>query len=143
MSTAVFPRVLGPVLVERASREIPSGLAGPAAKRDKAQPADLTIHRISKGHHGRTLLLLGHAAEHLANARRFTVAGREDRSDAEAIHLLMGLSREVFEDFAGRSRRRRMEEWVIQWITSKVEMHGRCAIPVSDNAHREDKCATC
>jgi len=33
---------------------------------------DLTIHRITRTHHGRTLLMLGHAAEYLANSRRYS-----------------------------------------------------------------------
>jgi hypothetical protein len=52
-------------------------------------------------HHGRTLLMLGHAAEHLADSRRFVLG--EERGVVpvdEAIHLLMRLRRGVFEEYA-------------------------------------------
>jgi hypothetical protein len=64
--------------------------------------AYLTIRRITETHHGRTLLMLGHAAEHLANSRRFQVE-EIDASEAEAMHILMGLSRSVFDEFAERA----------------------------------------
>jgi hypothetical protein len=55
-------------------------------------------------HHGLTLLMLGRAAEHLADSRRF--AFDEERTVApvdEAIHILRRLSRGVFEEYAGMS----------------------------------------
>jgi hypothetical protein len=65
-----------------------------------ADVPDLTIHRITKTHHGRTLVSLGHAAEYLANSRRFLLREKMNDSDNEAIHLLMSLSRRVFDEYA-------------------------------------------
>lgn len=64
-------------------------------------PLDSTELSHPGVHHGRTLLMLGHAAEHLADSRRFVLG--EERGVApvdEAIHLLMRLSRGVFEEYA-------------------------------------------
>ena len=118
MSTASFPGALGPVLVKRFARESPSALAGrPAQGR-----ADLTIHRITETHHGRTLLLLGHAAEHLANSRRYTIHGLNDGSEAEAIHILLGLSRDVFDEFARQQTRRwKAEQWLLGRVAGLIE----------------------
>jgi hypothetical protein len=75
---------------------------------------DLTIHRITSTHHGRTLLTLGHAAEYLANTRRYSTEKVDHASNVEAIHILMELSRSVFDDFAERrSLNRRVEDWLI------------------------------
>ena len=60
----------------------------------------LTIYRRSKTHHGRTLLMLGHAAEHLVGNQGLFAGKAENKADAEAVHILMRLSREVFDDYA-------------------------------------------
>jgi hypothetical protein len=60
-----------------------------------------TIRRTTGTHHGGTLLLLGHAAEHLASSRRFAFEETGKSSDDEAVHILMSLSRDVFEEYAG------------------------------------------
>jgi hypothetical protein len=79
---------------------------------------DLTIHRVTKTHHGRTLLMLGHAAEYLADSRRFSAPGRATDSDNEAIHILMGLSRSVFDEYAGgASKARRLDRLVLGCLT--------------------------
>lgn len=59
----------------------------------------LSIDRIRTGH-GRSLLVLGRAAEYLANSRRFLSEEPAQDADDEAIHLLKGLSRDVFEDYS-------------------------------------------
>jgi hypothetical protein len=115
MSTAVFPGPNGParpVLVpSRKPRAFPSLSQGRAV----SSAGDLTIHRITSTHHGRTLLMLGHAAEYLANSRRYSTEKVDHAANIEAIHLLMELSRNVFEEFAERrSLHRRMEDWVIE-----------------------------
>ena len=114
MSTAVFPGPNGParpVLVpSRKPRAFPSLSQGRAVSR----AGDLTIHRITSTHHGRTLLMLGHAAEYLANSRRYSTEKVDHAANIEAIHLLMEMSRNVFEEFAERRPlHRRMEDWVI------------------------------
>ena len=83
---------------------------------------DLTIHRITSTHHGRTLLTLGHAAEYLANSRRYSTQKVDHASNVEAIHILMGLSRSVFEDFAEhRTLNRRFQDWLIEHAVGLIE----------------------
>jgi hypothetical protein len=60
-----------------------------------------TIHRVSTTHHGKTLRTLGHAAEYLASS-----GVAPSSSEREAIHILMRLSREVFDDYAAVGRQR-------------------------------------
>jgi hypothetical protein len=68
----------------------------PTPRREAVVP--LTIRRISKSHHGRTLQTLGHAAEYLASNRRY-LAG-ESEADEEAVRILMRLSSAVFREYA-------------------------------------------
>ena len=115
MSTAVFPGPNGPAhpvpVPSRKPRAFPSLSQGRAA----SSTGDLTIHRITRTHHGRTLLTLGNAAEYLANSRRYSAEKVDHASNVEAIHILMEVSRSVFEDFAERrSLNRRVEDWVIE-----------------------------
>ncbi len=111
MSTVAFPRAFRPEHVNRNASTVPTLSPGNPAPKS----ADLTIHRISKTHHGRTLLTLGHAAEYLANERRYSIHNFDEKSDDEAIHILMGLSRDVFEDFAQPAKlTRRIGNWVIE-----------------------------
>src|SRR5271156_6456488 len=118
MATVAFPGVFRPARTQRQSKGLPSFSPGnPAPKK-----ADLTIHRVTKTHHGRTLLMLGHAAEYLANSRRFAMIGFDDSADEEAIHILMGLSREVFEEFAEQTtEKRRVGDWVIERVVRLLE----------------------
>ena len=112
MATAVFPGPNRPVLVpSRKARSFPSLSGGRAA----SNAGDLTIHRITKTHHGRTLLTLGRAAKYLANSRRYSTGRFDHAAEVEAIHILMGLSRSVFEEFAEqRTLSRRFEDWLIE-----------------------------
>jgi hypothetical protein len=112
MATAVVPGVPRPVPVpSRKARSFPSLSEGRAI----SSAGDLTIHRISKTHHGRTLLTLGHAAEYLAHSRRYSTQRFDHAAEVEAIHILMGLSRSVFEEFAERRTLGRcFEEWMIK-----------------------------
>jgi hypothetical protein len=112
MATAVFPGPTRPVGVpSRRAQAIPSLSHG----REASQAGDLTIHRITRTHHGRTLLTLGHAAEYLANSRRYSTEKMDHASNVEAIHILMELSRSVFDEFAeGRTLSRRFEHWLIE-----------------------------
>ena len=111
MSTAVFPGPTRFVFVpSRKARAFPSLSQGRAV----SSVGDLTIHRITSTHHGRTLLTLGHAAEYLANSRRYSTEKVDRAANVEAIHILMELSRSVFEDFAEqRSAGRKVEDWLI------------------------------
>jgi hypothetical protein len=111
MATAAFPSPTRNVPVpSRKARVLPSLSDGRAF----SSAGDLTIHRITRTHHGRTLLTLGHAAEYLANSRRYSMEKVDQASNVEAIHTLMELSRSVFDDFAeSRTLNRRFEEWLI------------------------------
>jgi hypothetical protein len=60
----------------------------------------MTIRRISRTHHGRTLQMLGHATEYLVNSRRFLVEESSSANDDEAVRILMRLSSSVFQDYA-------------------------------------------
>jgi len=144
MSTAVFSGALGPVLVQRELQDVPGGLAGSSTRSTAQGNVFLTIHRISETHHGRTLLMLGHAAEHLANSRRFEIGGLDEDSDSEAIHILMGLSRSVFDDFAGRyTRRRRVEQWLIQYVAELFDGHRERRGRVMSDKETQGSRATC
>jgi hypothetical protein len=116
MSTAAFPGALGAATMKRSTGSLPSlSRSGAVSTR-----ADLTIHRITKTHHGRTLLTLGHAAEYLADTRRFHI-GEMDSSSAEAIHILMAASRSVFEEFAERvTVKDRLERWLIKSVVRLI-----------------------
>ena len=111
MATAVFPGPTRQVPVRsRKAQPFPSLSQG----REASKAGDLTIHRITGTHHGRTLLTLGHAAEYLANSRRYSIEKVDHAANVEAIHILMELSRSVFEDFAERRTvSRRLEDWLI------------------------------
>ncbi len=120
MSIAVFPGANRPrpVLVPEKARALPN-----LSLNRSASAGDLTIHRITKTHHGRTLLTLGHAAEYLANSRRYSTQKIDHEANVEAIHILMGLSRSVFEDYAERrALGRRVEDWVIGRVVGLLEM---------------------
>ncbi|HEX3967009.1 MAG TPA: hypothetical protein VHW70_03500 [Edaphobacter sp.] len=112
MATAVFPGANRPQPVPaKKARPFPTLSNGRAERR----VGDLTIHRITETHHGRTLLTLGRAAEYLLNSRRYSTRGFDREAEVEAVHLLMGLSRSVFEEYAERrTLQRRFQDWVIE-----------------------------
>ena len=120
MSTAVFPGVNRPrpVLVPRRASAHPS-----LSLNESASAGDLTIHRLTKSHHGRTLLTLGRGAEYLANSRRYSTQKIDYEANVEAIHILMEASRRVFEEYAEcRAPHRRMEDWIIERVVGLLEM---------------------
>lgn len=111
MATSAFPGSSRSAPIPRKTLPLPSLSQGEAAYRT----GDLTIHRITETHHGRTLLTLGHAAEYLVSSRRYSTKDFDHEAHVEAVHLLMGLSRSIFEEYAERRmRNRRLEEWVIE-----------------------------
>ncbi|GGA58480.1 hypothetical protein GCM10011507_07300 [Edaphobacter acidisoli] len=74
---------------------------------------NLTVRRITKNHHGRTLQMLGHAAEYLAYNRGFSER-RASAADDEAISILRRLSSAVFLEYAEGARvRRPLEDFVM------------------------------
>jgi hypothetical protein len=82
---------------------------------------NLTIYRGTKSHHGRSLQILGHAAQYLADSSLF-LTETADLSDQDAIRLLMRLSREVFDDYAAATHQRHP---VAYWIMSQaVRIYG-------------------
>jgi hypothetical protein len=117
ISTATPGRASGPTLVNRSpgSSQLPATLS---AANGPTDAPDLTIHRVTGTHHGRTLLMLGHAAEYLVDSRRFLQRAAVNHSDNEAIHILMGLSRTVFDEYAGGvSKGRRLDRLMLGFVT--------------------------
>jgi hypothetical protein len=119
MATAVFPGANRPVLVPgKKTESFPSLSQG----REAFHAGDLTIHRITETHHGRTLLMLGRAAEYLVNSRRYSTRAYDRAAEVEAIHILMGLSRSVFEEYAERrTLQRRFQDWLIERAVRVLE----------------------
>lgn len=96
MFEVLLPSVLGPGFVEPGFRYSAEGMGGVAA----ASLKPMMRHTVGT-QHGRILTMLGHAAEHLASSRRFVFEESEESTDDdEAIHILMSLSRDVFEEYA-------------------------------------------
>ena len=121
MATASFPGAQGPFLVP-AREQKPKGFPSLSAGRSVSSAGDLTIHRITHTHHGRTLLTLGHAAEYLADLQRYSGKEVDRKANVEAIHVLMGASRMVFEEYAEQGNaRRRVEDWVLERVVQVWE----------------------
>jgi hypothetical protein len=116
MSIAPFAGTPGPVPVNGGALQRVPTLSAVATEQ---APADLTIHRITETHHGRTLLTLGHAAEYLADSRRFLFPETSTEADDEAIHILMELSSHVFTEYAEQKAggKRQLEEKLVGWVT--------------------------
>ena len=135
MSTAVFPGPTRPqAMPSRKARVFPSLSQGRAAM----AAGDLTIHRITSTHHGRTLLMLGHAAEYLATSRRFSTEKVDHAANVEAVHILMELSRSVFEDFAERrTLNQRLQDWLVAGVVGLVE-EGAARYAGGREKHREN-----
>jgi hypothetical protein len=113
MATAVFSEVsrTAPVL----SRKAQAYADFTEGSRGESGDGGLTIHRTTPSHHGRTLLTLGHAAEHLKNSRRYSMETFDRGAEAEAVHILMSLSRSVFEEYAEeRMLNRLFEQWLVE-----------------------------
>ena len=112
MATAVFPGPNRPVPVPaKKTLAFPSLSDG----REVSYVGDLTIHRLTETHHGRTLLMLGRAAEYLVNSRRYSTRVVDREAEVEAVHLLMGLSRSIFEEYAERRTVQwRFQDWLIE-----------------------------
>ena len=112
MATAVFPGPNQPVPVP--AKRVPV-FPSLSEGREATHGGDLTIHRITETHHGRTLLMLGRAAEYLVNSRRYSTRVFDEQAEVEAVHLLMGVSRRVFEEYAERrTLQRRFQDWIIE-----------------------------
>jgi hypothetical protein len=113
ISTATLARATRPTLVPQSARHASAPTTLSVAN-GPTDASDLTIHRLTRTHHGRTLLMLGHAAEYLVDSRRFLVRGKATDSDNDAIHVLMGLSRSVFDEYAeGASKGRGLDGLVL------------------------------
>ncbi|HXC94585.1 MAG TPA: hypothetical protein VNU92_02745 [Edaphobacter sp.] len=119
MASAVFPGPNGPVLVPlRKPRSLPSL----SNRRSISAEGDLTIHRITKTHHGRTLLTLGHAAEYLENSRRYWTRELNQEAHVEAIHILMGASQSLFREFAEpRKIHQRVQDFLVKQTVCVIE----------------------
>jgi hypothetical protein len=100
MFEALLPGTFGSTFVDPGFRHLNE-------RTEMVPTAALTMRRAMATHHGRTLLMLGHAAEHLVNSRKFVFEEAGKRADDEAIHILRILSRGVFEEYANEFRESR------------------------------------
>jgi hypothetical protein len=107
MSTTPFPGTYHPAIENQNAQSLntlPTVTPAP----------DLTIHRRTSTHHGRTLLTLGHAAEYLVHSRMFLSAEPASQADTEAVHILMQLSRMVFNEYAQQvTANHPLEKWMV------------------------------
>jgi hypothetical protein len=79
----------------------------------------LGVRRRASVQQGRALEILGHSVEYLVDSRMFMIDQPSTRADAEAVQILMRLSREVFSDCTeavSPARRLRL------WINSRLSM---------------------
>jgi len=67
-----------------------------AAATARAPQEERRVRRRANQEQGRALEMLGHAIEYLMDSRLYAVDGADPKSEAEAVNLLMGLSRAVF-----------------------------------------------
>jgi hypothetical protein len=93
------------------SHGLPDSFSASSEKRRQ-----LTIHRRTISHHGSTLRILGHAAEYLTDLQTLSIES-PDAGDCEAIHILMRLSREVFDEYAQLTRQHHP---VTDWIMNRA-----------------------
>ena len=83
----------------------------------------LGIRRRSSFSQGRALEILGHAVEYLVDSRMFLVDQLSTHADAEAVQILMRLSRQVFAECAEvvpPARRLRL------WIAERLDTPANC-----------------
>jgi hypothetical protein len=83
----------------------------------------LGVRRRASVQQGRALEILGHSVEYLVDSRMFMIDQPSTRADAEAVQILMRLSREVFSDcteVAPPARRLRL------WINSRLSAPVNC-----------------
>jgi hypothetical protein len=94
MSVAIMPEVLG--------REAECGLQVMDAVDRTAGGANdrRIVRRRGNQQQGQALEFLGHAIEYLVDSRLFTKDEREAQDDAEAVQILMRMSRAVFAECA-------------------------------------------
>lgn len=112
-TTAPFPKLPRPLPVSLVPGAVPDSQLPPAGLPLDRSKVNLTIRRISKTHHGRTLQILGHAAEYLVRSRRFLTMPAS-AADDEAIRILRRLSSTVFREYAESTRvRRPVEDFVM------------------------------
>jgi len=100
-----------PILPSVDSDVIPQTLSVSSWQRS----SDLTIHRRTASHHGDALRTLGHAAEYLVSSRAFSIERPETMADREAAQILVGLSRQVFEEYARiNSQHHPVTDWIMK-----------------------------
>src|ERR1700686_1551289 len=83
----------------------------------------LGVRRRASVQQGRALEILGPSVEYLVDSRMFMIDQPSTRADAEAVQILMRLSREVFSDcseVAPPARRLRL------WINSRLGTPANC-----------------
>jgi hypothetical protein len=74
----------------------------------------LTIHRRTTSHHGNALRTLGHAAEYLIESRSASIDAMATAAEREATHILMHLSRNVFDEYVAMTQQRHpVTDWIM------------------------------
>jgi hypothetical protein len=87
----------------------------PKPSPDSLNYVNLATRRRASQLQGRALEILGHAVEYPVDSRMFMVDQPSTRADAEAIQILMLLSRQVFAECAEVTPpTRRLRHWISQ-----------------------------
>jgi hypothetical protein len=87
----------------------------PKPSPDGLNYVNLDTRRRGSQMQGRALEILGHAVEYIVDSRMFMIDQPSTRADAEAVQLLMLLSRQVFAECAEVTPpARRLRHWISQ-----------------------------
>jgi hypothetical protein len=94
--------------------QLPSMFYGePAGLRESDRR--LTIHRKTVSFHGGALQILGHAAEHLSMQLAFETDPSQEAATRQALHVLMQLSRSIFDEYAAQTNQERpVSDWLMR-----------------------------
>jgi len=75
----------------------------------------LTIHRRTHSQHGHALQILGHAAEALSCNLAFEIDPKQEAATRQALHILMQLSRSIFDEYAEETRQTHpVTDWMMR-----------------------------
>jgi len=93
------------------------GGSAPAALEAVAHASGEIIQRRGSRAQGRALEAIGHAVEYLVDSRLFEVGSHNQRSEQEAVQILMRLSRAVFVECPEVvSLRKRVKRWLVEVV---------------------------
>jgi hypothetical protein len=78
---------------------------------------ELPVRRLANVDQARAIERLGRAVDHLIYSRMFLADSVAVKADADAIHILMGLRRSVFEECEMVNQgNRQMKQWVMELV---------------------------